>query len=328
MVSGTYHLPFQLTSVLKEYFQSHEYWENIPYCSIHHYEHLGKVNVSLLTEHKIRLLIPMRTGNDVYAIVLLQDKTNGEFYTFPEIMLLVVIFQSLAMIHKHSILQKQYMEQQHDRLRQKGIALYLHDIKNIKVSLDYCLQHLSNSPLSASILPKLQQIIHKTANRLFRMERTLSSLESNEETITCIFPNSIIQQLLNEWNTMNITFDCTNPQIQLLFERDQFIQVVFNLLSNAVEATQPNHGMICVTTWEEDTWFYIQVKDSGIGIDSDFQNNHLYKPFCTTKPEGLGLGLFNVKEILTAHDGSIAIKSQKNQGTTVTIAIPIRHHSY
>ena len=50
---------------------------------------------------------------------------------------------------------------------------------------------------------------------------------------------------------------------------------------------------------------------------------HLFEPFQSTKDHGSGLGIFAAKHILEMHRGSMDIKSERGQGTTVTITLPV-----
>src|SRR5271157_2246525 len=66
-------------------------------------------------------------------------------------------------------------------------------------------------------------------------------------------------------------------------------KVIFNLLLNALDATSENGG-ITVETGIRNSSSYIRVADTGSGISGEFINNHLFKPFRTTKGTGLGIG--------------------------------------
>jgi signal transduction histidine kinase len=68
---------------------------------------------------------------------------------------------------------------------------------------------------------------------------------------------------------------------------------------------------------------WIRAERDGVGMDRE-QLKRLFKPFYTTKTKGTGLGLTVAKQIANLHHGSIDIKSEKGQGTTVAIDLPIR----
>lgn len=65
----------------------------------------------------------------------------------------------------------------------------------------------------------------------------------------------------------------------------------------------------------------ISVKDTGIGISTNDQQK-IFKPFFTTKPEGHGFGLAEVHRIIHEHQGEISVESTEGKGSLFTIKIP------
>ena len=67
----------------------------------------------------------------------------------------------------------------------------------------------------------------------------------------------------------------------------------------------------------------VTFQDTGVGIPPEIQAR-LFDPFQTTKPEGLGLGLYISQSIIEDHQGTIEIESQPGEGTTFTIWLHTR----
>jgi signal transduction histidine kinase len=65
----------------------------------------------------------------------------------------------------------------------------------------------------------------------------------------------------------------------------------------------------------------VEIKDTGSGISAE-QLTMIFEPFFSTKTEGAGLGLSNVKRIVEAHNGTIELESRINQGTSFRIRLP------
>jgi signal transduction histidine kinase len=103
-------------------------------------------------------------------------------------------------------------------------------------------------------------------------------------------------------------------------------QVMLNLIANAVDALAGRDDpAISITTQQRDDFIWITVQDTGVGIPSADQQ-HLFKPFYTTKSNGTGLGLVITKKMVAAMNGRIGMVSQEGVGTTVTISIPEGRH--
>ena len=111
----------------------------------------------------------------------------------------------------------------------------------------------------------------------------------------------------------------------VMADENKMEQLVINLLINAIEAIDCN-GRITVTTSrtvkDKRAFSVIRVDDTGNGIPRDLQPN-VFNPFYTTKATGTGLGLANVKRIITAHKGIIHIHDLPGAGTGFEILIPI-----
>jgi signal transduction histidine kinase/iron only hydrogenase large subunit-like protein len=110
-------------------------------------------------------------------------------------------------------------------------------------------------------------------------------------------------------------------------DRDQIVQVLNNLISNAVNA-MPNGGELYLITRGDTRNFEIQVKDSGFGIPEK-NRGKIFQPFFTTKQigKGTGLGLAVTYGIIKMHKGNINVTSNDDPlkgptGTTFSVVIP------
>jgi len=98
-------------------------------------------------------------------------------------------------------------------------------------------------------------------------------------------------------------------------------QVFINLIKNAIDAIGDKEGLIVIETSNINHEFIkCSIKDNGEGIESHIIKD-IFKPFFTTKPQGkgIGLGLFIVYEIVTEHNGTIEVESEKGKGSTFTL---------
>ena len=98
-------------------------------------------------------------------------------------------------------------------------------------------------------------------------------------------------------------------------------RVLDNLIGNALEA-MPSGGVLSVECGRRGDEIMIVVSDTGIGVKKEDMPK-LFKPFHTTKPKGIGLGLTYCKRAVEAHGGTIGVESKEGEGATFTITLPI-----
>jgi signal transduction histidine kinase len=107
-----------------------------------------------------------------------------------------------------------------------------------------------------------------------------------------------------------------------LADKDRVLQVVSNLIENAIRCTPPP-GTVTITTAPS----AVTVSDTGRGLTSDdlpraFERFYLYSRYGTDRPVGTGLGLAIVKELTEAMGGTVSVSSAVGVGTAFTVALP------
>ncbi|GEO03184.1 hypothetical protein AAE02nite_08480 [Adhaeribacter aerolatus] len=128
----------------------------------------------------------------------------------------------------------------------------------------------------------------------------------------------------NAWK--NIKLVSSHDPIFLVADEVMFIQVIHNLIANALKFTHEG-GTITVTLLEREKSVLLSVQDDGIGIPADLQPL-VFDKFTKARRPGLrgeetvGLGLSIVKNIVDLHQGRIWLTSEENKGTTFFIELP------
>jgi len=104
-------------------------------------------------------------------------------------------------------------------------------------------------------------------------------------------------------------------------DEGQLSQVVLNVMMNALQA-MPDGGAITVTTRRDGDWAEVTVTDTGPGI-AEAILPHVFDPYFTTRPSGVGLGLAIAHRIVQGHHGSLDVESHVGSGTTMIIRLPL-----
>jgi signal transduction histidine kinase len=105
-----------------------------------------------------------------------------------------------------------------------------------------------------------------------------------------------------------------------------FTTMVNNLLTNAVKYCDKDPAII-VSTMADDNYFHLSITDNGVGIPNE-HIDHIFDKFYRVphgnihKTKGLGLGLYYVKRIATAHGGDVSVSSRPDRGSTFRLRLP------
>jgi C4-dicarboxylate-specific signal transduction histidine kinase len=105
----------------------------------------------------------------------------------------------------------------------------------------------------------------------------------------------------------------------------QLEQVLLNLMLNAADSMSEQLSetrlMVIQTSLRCDGWRELSVSDNGQGLSADIRVNP-FRPFTTTKPQGLGLGLSICQTIAQSHGATLAFDNSVSHGARVVLALP------
>ena len=169
-------------------------------------------------------------------------------------------------------------------------------------------------------LDLLSQQIDQCRTTLKQLQTTAN--ESSAEVYSPQLLHIYFGQLFERWQLMRpelkstISYaDCPAPAPELKFH-PTIAQSILNLLNNAADAS-PESVDVCIS-WT-DTEIEIQINDCGEGFDTA----NIIEPFSSSKPTGLGLGLFLSQSTVTRFGGSVNLQNLVDGGTLTTINLPI-----
>jgi len=229
--------------------------------------------------------------------------------------------------------------QQADRLTAAGemAASIAHEIRNPMAGILGALQVLhAEMPEQNS----RKEILREMISQMERMNDSLNDLLSYTKPTPPVFSamnvNDIIERTLTlataKAEASLVKIDRQYDQALPLISVDPKLlqQLFWNIIANAVQAMS-TAGTLTIKTWCSNgsvhgryETVHIAIKDTGKGIPPS-ELDKIFKPFHSTKHKGTGLGLAVSKQIVEQHHGSITVESLADQGTTVSIALPIHH---
>ncbi|OIJ21886.1 cell wall metabolism sensor histidine kinase WalK [Anaerobacillus alkalidiazotrophicus] len=234
----------------------------------------------------------------------------------------------------HDVTEEEKIEQE----RREFVANVSHELRTPLTSMKSYLEALEDGALhDPTIAPKFLNVAQTETERMIRLVNDLlqlSKMDSKDyrlylDTIDMTkLLNSVIDryELVSDNDKIYFHRDIPNHTTFATVDRDKVIQVLDNILSNAIKYS-PEGGEITISLKENEKELSISVNDEGVGIPAEnlpqvFDRFYRVDKARSRKLGGTGLGLAIAKQIVSAHGGSISINSEWNIGTRITLTLP------
>lgn len=226
-------------------------------------------------------------------------------------------------------IEKYYVEK--DNIERVKIAQQVaHDIRSPLTALNTVLNNLPQIPEKQRItLRNVATRINDIANNLLAQYRNENNVDNVKSTLHTWLVAPAIENIMTE---KRIQFENTPIELKMLIEPNAYFsfakldpnemkRVLSNLINNAAEAFLDSVGIIVISLESDEENIYIKVVDNGCGIPAE-KLASIFEAKKTTKKSGSGIGLFHAKSVIDKFNGKIAIESEKENGTRVTITLP------
>jgi signal transduction histidine kinase len=165
---------------------------------------------------------------------------------------------------------------------------------------------------------RLEQILDGFLRYISRPELQLASVNINEllsDMVDFYSPQAYS-------HSITIRQGLSSEPLVCKVDASMLKQVVLNLFINAQQAMNSG-GELIIRTSKEKKNAVIQISDTGRGIAAD-KLSDIFKPYCSFRLSGTGLGLATAKRIVEAHNGTITVDSEPGKGTLFTIRLPLQ----
>jgi signal transduction histidine kinase len=229
-----------------------------------------------------------------------------------------------------------------DRLKADFITTVTHELRTPVTSI----RSLSNiildysDELDETRKKEYLQILVSESDRISRLINQVLDIEKIQSDATAMrfevvdFVQIVrgtalgMQRLFEEKSVeMHLMFPPKSTSMMVSGDRDWLVQVVVNLLSNALKFCDQQAGSVAISLGENAKEVILMVKDNGAGI-APSARDFIFEKFTQLnsrelgKPQGTGLGLFITKNIVEKHGGTIRLESVPGQGATFEVRIP------
>jgi putative PEP-CTERM system histidine kinase len=276
------------------------------------------------------LCFPIRAQGQFTAFVALGKQPHGEAYGTDDCDLLHGIAHHVGALLSHASLAEERQASAELEALHRFSVFCLHDLKNLAARLSLVAQNAENHGRDPVFQESAMRTVTDTAKKMTALMSKLS-LKSFTSPLAGAHEMVELSALINEivasirGEGMVRLHVAGGPVQPVMAVRDQIHQVLLNVVLNAKQAIGEK-GDIAVAIEQSNGSVVVTVDDTGSGIPSSMLGS-LFRPSQSSRPGGLGIGLYQCKQIVEAHRGTIQIRSQAGKGTQVRIELPLSRPS-
>lgn len=271
------------------------------------------------------LCFPIHSHGRLMAFIALGQQLHGDPYGIDDCDLLRVLAHQVGMLLSHASLAEERRASVELDAVHRFSVFCLHDLKNLAARLSLVAQnaerHGEDPDFQASAIRTVRDTAQKMTSLMSKL--SLKSMKpivigSPELVDLANLIEGIVAPLRGNGVRWHLECGAVPP---IMAVREEIHQVLLNIVLNAKQAIH-DRGDVSITLDESAETVMLTVSDTGCGIPEE-QLDSMFQPACSSRPGGLGIGLYQCKQIVEAHRGTIQIRSAAGQGTQVRVELPL-----
>ncbi|MEP6996252.1 MAG: XrtA/PEP-CTERM system histidine kinase PrsK [Betaproteobacteria bacterium] len=201
-------------------------------------------------------------------------------------------------------------------------AFVVHDLKNLVAQLSLMLRnaerHSENPEFQRDMLTTVEHVVERM-HKLMLQLRTGATPVENARPVDL---ETVVRRVCAAKATLDRPIELElSTGVTAAGHEDRLEHVIGHLVQNAIDATSKG-GSVTVRLHDDGAFALIDVKDTGTGMSPEFIRERLFRPFETTKPAGMGIGVYESSQYVAGLGGQILVDSEPGQGTRVRVLLP------
>ncbi len=285
---------------------------------------------TLFSELNIVLAVPLTIGEQLLGLIGIGPEFTGGRYGDDDFDLLTALGTQAA-----SALLAARMAEELSRTRQQEAwnimsAFILHDVKNAAGMLSLIRQNAPAHLHEPEFQKDMLDTIDDSLKRMAKVQGRLSALKGDispilREVCLCRILTEGCGKLAKRLFRLQVNIRCDDSVI-VKTDPDLLLLIMENLLINSLEAGA-TEATVGITLLPDNRQIAITLLDNGPGLPAALLPNAVFEPFLTTKPKGSGIGLWQVRQIITGIGGNITAKNSDTGGAMFVIILPTGTYS-
>ena len=285
---------------------------------------------------EINVCVPIAAEGKLVALIVISRtkdvqyrKNRDQTYSQEDISLLEIMANQISIAITNAKKNQELALIKELESFNKISMLILHDLKGSASMLSLVVQNavanFNNPEFQKDALSTISNVVNRIQKLIIRLSSISKEIES--QNLQPANLNEVIKKAIVISGVKNISrirfVEKYDSLPEVMLDAENIERLIINLILNSVEAISDD-GVINIETLNTNKGYVlVSISDTGCGMSQDFIRNNLFQPFQTTKSKGLGIGLYQCKAIIDAHNGTIDVQSQPGSGSTFTIKLPL-----
>jgi putative PEP-CTERM system histidine kinase len=290
---------------------------------------LRRMHPSEFHNRENRVCLPLIARGETLGLMILGDHVGGIAFSIQDLDMLKCVGDHVTASLLNVQLGQKLLQAKELEAFQTMAAFFVHDLKNAASTLSLMLKNL---PVHFADPAFREDALRGVSKSVAHINHVIGRLGLLRRELKIRPVESDLNEMLGEAlagleseSDFQIAKELS-PLPKLTLDREQIAKVLTNLVLNAKESMS-GRARIQIATRHEPPWVVLTVRDGGCGMSADFIQRSLFRPFQTTKKNGLGIGMFQSKMIVEIHGGRIAVASEPGQGSTFQVFLPVQRKS-
>jgi putative PEP-CTERM system histidine kinase len=275
----------------------------------------------------VRAISFLTIGGEPRGFIALGRKDFGRLWSEEDRDFLATITDQAALALENLLMEERHLESKQLESFNRFASFVIHDLKNTVGMLSLTAENARDNIHDREFQEDAIDTIERSVQKMRRLIDSLNAHKSptaisrapTDMASTAAEKIDVLRQLASK-KGVAVSLE-SEESVSAFVDQAAISRIVENLVLNSIEATGEG-GSVEVRLARHGKTLTITVSDDGPGFDCDFLENGLFRPFMSTKKNGLGVGLVLCKSLTEAHGGSISVSSLPGGGATVKVEIP------
>lgn len=268
-------------------------------------------------ENHIAFVVPLLDRERLEGFIVLGQPVNcKEVYIYEDYDLMKTIARQASLAITHQRLSEQVSHAREIAAIGNVAAFVVHDLKNLVSNLSLIVEnsarYIHNPDFQQDMLSSLGNTVVKMQNLIGRLRNLGEQDHFRQQQVNLL---DLVEKTAHMVVGNRVSVSGTAAVVSV--DENEIQKVILNLIMNGIEASEA-HEPVEIEVGSSNAP-YIKVTDHGKGIPARYLRTELFKPFRTSKKHGLGIGLYQCRQIVEAHNGKIEVSSVEGRGSIFTV---------